>query len=57
MCAGGATALADAGTAPALLQAAGQWSSDTFNRYVLRKNPFLFEALTGRAPHIFPFLS
>jgi hypothetical protein len=52
MRAGGATALAEAGTAPALIQAAGRWSSDTFNRYV-RKNPFLFEALlTGRAPHV-----
>jgi hypothetical protein len=57
MRAGGATALAEAGTAPALLQAAGRWSSDTFNRYV-RKNPFLFKALlTGRAPCILPFLS
>jgi hypothetical protein len=53
MRAGGATALAEAGVAPSLIQAAGRWSSDTFNRYV-RKNPFLFEALlTGRAPSVF----
>jgi hypothetical protein len=44
MRAGGATALAEAGTPPNLIQAAGRWTSDTFNRYV-RKNPFLFEAL------------
>ena len=39
---GGATVLAEAGTAPHLIQTAG--SSNTFNHYV-RKNPFLFEAL------------
>jgi hypothetical protein len=44
MRAGGATSLAEAGTPPNLIQAAGRWSSDTFNRYV-RKSPFLFEAL------------
>lgn len=44
MRAGGATALAEAGVAPALIQAAGRWSSDAFNRYI-RKNVFLFEAL------------
>ena len=50
MRAGGATALAECGTAPTLIQAAGRWSSDTFNRYV-RKNPFLLEALlSGRGP-------
>jgi hypothetical protein len=50
MRAGGATALAECGTAPVLIQAAGRWSMDTFNRYV-RKNPFLFEALlSGRGP-------
>ena len=31
---GGATVLAEAGIAPALIQAAGRWSSDTFNRYI-----------------------
>jgi hypothetical protein len=52
MCAGGATELAEAGTLPAIIQAGGRWSSDTFNRYI-RKNPFLFEALlTRRSPHI-----
>ena len=51
MRAGGATALAERGTAPMLIQTAGRWTSDTFNRYV-RKNPFLFEALlSARAPH------
>ena len=55
--AGGATALAEDGTAPVLIQAAGRWSSDTFNRYV-RKNPFLFEALlTGHAPRVLTFTS
>jgi hypothetical protein len=44
MCAGGATALAEVGTAPHLIQAAGRWTSKMFNRYV-QKNPFLFEAL------------
>ena len=51
MHAGGATALAECGTAPMLIQTAGRWTSDTFNRYV-RKNLFLFEALlSGHAPH------
>ena len=51
MCAGGATALAEAGTAPLLIQAAGRWSTDTFNCYVC-KSPFLLIALlTGQAPH------
>ena len=44
MRAGGATALAEAGTAPHLIQTAGRWTSDTFNHY-MHKNPFLFEAL------------
>jgi hypothetical protein len=44
MRAGGATALALAGVPPNLIQAAGRWSSDAFNRYI-RKNVFLFEAL------------
>ena len=43
MHAGGTTALAEAGTAPLLIQAAGQWSIDTFNR--------LIALLTGLAPH------
>jgi len=34
MQAGGATALTEAGTSPHLIQAAGRWTSDTFNRYV-----------------------
>jgi hypothetical protein len=49
MHAGGATALAEAGIAPNLIQSAGWWTSDIFTRYV-RKNPFLFEALlVGRS--------
>jgi hypothetical protein len=44
MRAGGATSLAEAGTPPNLIQVAGRWTSETFNRYV-RKSPFLFEAL------------
>jgi hypothetical protein len=47
MRAGGATALAEAGTPPHLIQVAGRWTSETFNRYI-RKNPFLFEALLVR---------
>jgi hypothetical protein len=51
MRAGGATALAEAGSPPPLIQAAGRWSTDTFNRYV-QKSPFLFEALlSARRPH------
>ena len=53
MHAGGATALAEAGVAPALIQAAGRWSSDTFNRYI-RKNVFLFEALLIGQPSSLP---
>ena len=53
MRAGGATALAEAGVAPALIQAAGRWSSDTFNRYI-RKNVFLFEALLIGRPSSLP---
>ena len=40
MCAGGATALAECGTAPMLIQTTGRWTFDTFNHYV-HKNPFL----------------
>ena len=47
MRAGGATSLAEMGIAPNLIQVAGRWTSETFNRYV-RKNPFLFEALLIR---------
>jgi hypothetical protein len=49
MRAGGATSLAENGVPPNLIQAAGRWTSETFNRYV-RKSPFLFEALlVGRS--------
>ena len=44
MRAGGATALAEAGVAPNLIQTVGRWTSETFTCYV-HKNPFLFEAL------------
>jgi hypothetical protein len=49
MRAGGATALTEAGIAPTLIQTAGRWTTDTFNRYV-RKSPFLFEALLSGCP-------
>ena len=49
MHAGGATALAEAGVALALIQAAGRWSLDTFNCYIW-KNVFLFEALLISCP-------
>lgn len=44
MRAGGATALAIAGMAPDLIQAAGRWSSDEFRKYI-RQHPFLLNAL------------
>ena len=44
MRAGGATALAEAGTAPALIQAMGRWSSDTWQSYI-RKHPVLLQGL------------
>ncbi|KAG1869229.1 hypothetical protein C8R48DRAFT_597724 [Suillus tomentosus] len=44
MHAGGATALAGTGVAPALIQAAGRWSSDEFQKYI-RKHPFLLHLL------------
>ena len=49
MCAGRATALTEAGVTPALIQATGRWSLDTFNHYIL-KNVFLFEALLISCP-------
>jgi hypothetical protein len=47
--AGGATMLAEKGTAPCLIQAAGRWSSEAFRIYV-RKNPFLLQALLFANP-------
>ena len=44
MRAGGATALAEQGVAPSLIQAIGRWSSDAFRIYV-RKNPVLIQAM------------
>ncbi|KAF9025049.1 hypothetical protein BDZ89DRAFT_901573, partial [Hymenopellis radicata] len=44
MRAGGATAMAEDGFAPHLIQAAGRWASDTFQIYI-RKNPVLLQAL------------
>ncbi|KAG1873558.1 putative retroelement protein [Suillus subalutaceus] len=41
---GGATALAASGIAPALIQAAGRWSSDEFQKYIC-KHPFLLHLL------------
>jgi hypothetical protein len=42
--AGGATALAEAGIPPHLIQAIGRWSSEAFNIYI-RKHPVLLAAL------------
>jgi len=47
--AGGATMLAEKGTAPYIIQAAGRWSSEAFRIYV-RKNPFLLQALLFANP-------
>jgi hypothetical protein len=44
MRAGGATCLATTGALPAIIQAAGRWSSNTFQVYI-RKNPFLLHAI------------
>ncbi|KIK47495.1 hypothetical protein CY34DRAFT_799212 [Suillus luteus UH-Slu-Lm8-n1] len=44
MRAGGATALAATGVTPALIQAAGRWSSDEFQKYI-RKHPLLLQLL------------
>jgi hypothetical protein len=45
--AGGATALAEDGVPYHLIQAAGRWSSDTFQIYI-RKNPVFLQILLGR---------
>ncbi|KAF9004499.1 hypothetical protein BDZ89DRAFT_1237589 [Hymenopellis radicata] len=42
--AGGATAMAEDGSPPHLIQAAGRWASDTFQIYI-RKNPVVLQAL------------
>jgi hypothetical protein len=44
MRAGGATALAEDGVTPHLIQSSGRWSSETFHIYI-RKNPVLLQAL------------
>jgi hypothetical protein len=44
MRAGGATALAEDGAAPHIIQASGRWASDTFQIYI-RKHPALLQAL------------
>jgi hypothetical protein len=44
LCAGGATALAEASAPPELIKGAGCWSSMSFERYI-RKNPVLLHAL------------
>jgi len=49
MRAGGATALAAAGVAPALIQAAGHWSSDNFQKYI-RQHPLLLHLLIHASP-------
>jgi hypothetical protein len=52
MRAGGATCLASTGALPAIIQAAGRWSSNAFQLYI-RKNPFLLHAILAarRANH------
>jgi len=55
MRAGGATALACAGFAPALIQSAGRWSSTAFEGYI-RQHPFILHAIMQpggmrRGPH------
>lgn len=44
MRAGGATALAEDGAAPHVIQASGRWASDTFQIYI-RKHPALLQAM------------
>lgn len=41
---GGATALAEAGVSPHIIQATGRWASETFQIYI-RKSPVLIQAL------------
>lgn len=48
MRAGGATALAEAGVAPSIIQAIGRWRTDTWTAYV-RKHPALFNAFIHTA--------
>lgn len=47
--AGGATALAENGTLPHIIQARGRWSSEAFRIYI-RKNPVLLQAMIHRQP-------
>jgi hypothetical protein len=44
LCAGGATAMAEAGAVPELIIGAGRWSSESFGRYI-RRNPVILHAL------------
>ncbi|KAJ3889116.1 hypothetical protein GG344DRAFT_52308, partial [Lentinula edodes] len=44
MRAGGATALAEDGAPPHVIQAAGRWASETFQIYI-RKHPILLQAM------------
>jgi len=44
ICAGGATAMAEAGAEPILIKGAGRWSSIAFEHYI-RKNPVVLHAL------------
>lgn len=46
---GGATALAEDGVRPEIIQAIGRWASDTFHIYI-RKNPVILQALLSRQP-------
>ena len=44
MRAGGATALAEHGVSPAIIQASGRWAFEAFQVYI-RKNPTLLQGL------------
>ena len=53
---GGATTLVENGSAPSLIQAIGQWSSDSFRIYIW-KNPTLIQALLHmheHSPQLYP---
>jgi hypothetical protein len=49
MRAGGATALAEAGGSPHIIQATGRWASETSQIYI-RKSPELIQALIFANP-------
>jgi len=51
LCAGGATAMTEAGAIPELIKGAGRWSLIAFEHYI-RKNPVVLHALIlSRSSH------